>query len=74
MNVDDLRIPLEALAYKLSTLKVRVYHTHRSRYSQNHNKCFETDIREQVEAVLAGIADPVLESHIRHMEVQRAKL
>jgi hypothetical protein len=33
-----------------------------------------TDIKKEVEAVIAGIGDPVLEDHYFYMRVQKAKL
>jgi hypothetical protein len=39
-----------------------------------HSECFATDIKKELDAVRKEIEDHVLESHIRHMEVQRAKL
>jgi hypothetical protein len=42
--------------------------------AQDHSNCFTTDIKKEVEAVIAGIGDPVLEDHYFHMRVQQAKL
>jgi hypothetical protein len=72
MDADDLDISLDDLIEGLASLKVHVYFK-RDRYT-DHSKCFATDIVKELDTVRKEIEDPVLESHIQHMEVQRAKL
>lgn len=73
MNADDLDISLDDLIVKISALKVHVCYEYGGRYV-DHSKCFATDIVKELDALSKEIEDPVLESHIQHMEVQRAKL
>lgn len=72
MDADDLEISLDDLLEELASLKVHVYFK-RDRYT-DHSKCFATDFVKELDTVRKEIEDPVLESHIQHMEVQRAKL
>jgi hypothetical protein len=78
MSADDLHISLNDLIVKLMDLKVhaypKVYHKSKGTLLKDHSKCFATNIREDVLAAWRGTENPVLESHIRHMKVQRAKL
>jgi hypothetical protein len=70
-------MPLAELAKKLSSLTVHVYLVANSGHPfavQHHSKCFPTNIKTKVEAVMASIDDPVPESHVRHIAAQRAKL
>lgn len=72
---DTYQLSLEDLAAEISALKVHVYPPSQSPYDRrNHSKCFTTNMKKEVETIMAGIEDPILESHIRHMEVQSAKL
>jgi hypothetical protein len=75
--IDDVHMPLAELAQKLSSLTVHVYLGANSGHPfavQDHSKCFPTNIKTEVEVVVASIEDPVLESHVRHMAARRAKL
>jgi hypothetical protein len=72
MDADDLDISLDDLIVKLSALKVHVCYEIGG-YTI-HRKCFATNLVKELDAVQEEIEDPVLESHIRHMKVQRAKL
>ncbi len=72
MDANDLDMSLDNLLEELASLKVHVY-SKRDRYT-DHSKCFATDILKELVIVRKEIEDPVLESHIQHMEVQRAKL
>jgi hypothetical protein len=67
MNPDDLDISLDDLIKILVALKVHVY-------SESHRYCFSNNIAKELDAVMKGIEDPVLGSHIQHMKVQRAAL
>jgi hypothetical protein len=72
MDPDDLDMSLDDLIVKLSALKMHVW-CESGRYI-DHSRCFATDIKNELESVRKEVEDPVLESHIRHMKVQRAKL
>ena len=61
------------IAEKLSNLVVHVYYDNKG-FGFSHNNCFTTDIKKEVDAIMTSIEDPLLESHIRHMAIQRAKL
>jgi hypothetical protein len=64
MELNDLHLGLKYLAKKLSACEI---------YG-NHIECFATDIKKEVTNILAGIGDPVLDSHRHHIAIQRAKL
>jgi hypothetical protein len=72
MDAVDLDISLDDLIVKLSALKVHVSYQY-GRYI-DHSNCFATDLVKELDVVQNEIQDPVLESYIRHMEIQKAKL
>lgn len=78
MNPESIYVPLKTLAERISGLEIHVHpKVQASSYpytSFDHTKCYSSDIKKEVEAVMASIEDPVLESHYRHMAAQKAKL
>ena len=74
MAADDFHTPLVDVAHKLASLTVHVYLSNQVFGVQDHSKCFTTNIKEEVGAIMASVEDPVLESHVCHMAAQRAKL
>ncbi|KAH8749071.1 hypothetical protein F5882DRAFT_470734 [Hyaloscypha sp. PMI_1271] len=75
MNAEEYHNSVETLSQGLSNLVIHVHPPYYGAYvAQDHSNCFTTDIKKEVEAVMAGIGDPILKHHIRHVEAQRSKL
>jgi hypothetical protein len=60
MNIKILRISIEELSHKLSTLAIK----------SPHSQCSVSPLKEQIAEKLRSIPDPVLDSHRRHMKEQ----
>ena len=60
MNIKILRISIEELAHKLSTLVIK----------SPRSQCSVSPLKEQIAEKLRSIPDPVLDSHRRHMKEQ----
>ncbi|KAE9371891.1 hypothetical protein N431DRAFT_377959 [Stipitochalara longipes BDJ] len=71
-NIEDIHISIQELASMLSSIEIYQYAVHNSYgygYEDKHT-CSPGDIKKEVSSQLKNIADPVLESHRRHMAAQ----
>jgi hypothetical protein len=61
MNAKEYHNSVKTLSQGLSNLVIHVHPRNSGFYvAQDHSNCFTTDIKKEVEAVIAGIGDPVL--------------
>ena len=71
-NIEDIHISIQELASMLSRIEIYQYAEYNSYgydYGNKHT-CSPGDIKKEVSSQLKNIADPVLESHRRHMAAQ----
>jgi hypothetical protein len=66
---DDCSISIEQVTHQLKTVKI---HALPGKYD-NHYSC-PTDFCEKVDAVLQSPTDPILASHLAHMDAQNKRL
>jgi hypothetical protein len=71
MEPEDVHLTLTALAGIITTLKIFPYY---SASGGVHDDCSTSDFASATSSILSNIGNPVLESHLRHMEEQSRKL
>ncbi len=70
-----IEISEKQLAEKINGLTIHVYPPTNDGYKRvTHEACFTTNIKAEVAKILGTIENPVLESHLRHLSTQAAKL
>ena len=74
MAVDSIDMSVKQLADKLSNLTIHMFPDQTHYDAWICNRCFPTNIKAEAKKVLEDIEDPVLDSHLRHISVQAAKL
>ncbi len=67
----EVRYSVDVLADKIRALEVYTYPTE---FGRNHKGCFTTKLKDEVETALRRLDRPILDEHLRHIQVQRAKL
>ena len=74
-TADLIEINVKQLAEKINGLTIHVYPPTNDGYKRvTHEACFTTNIKDEVAKVLSTVENPVLESHLRHLSTQAAKL
>ena len=78
-NAEEINISIDKLASTFDSLDIFVLPDIDSGYrydyygtSHNHESCSVHNFKQQVHTALSGIPYPVLDSHYRHMEAQKA--
>jgi hypothetical protein len=71
MKPGDVHLTVTALADIISNIEIFPYYSAKGGV---HDDCSESDFASATSSILSNIGNPVLESHLRHMEEQSRKL
>ncbi|KAE9371869.1 hypothetical protein N431DRAFT_410930 [Stipitochalara longipes BDJ] len=74
VDPDNLHISVNELGVKLNAIQIHVHPNASSYSSLSHTNCFTTNIKQEVDCIMASIEDSVLEPLVCRMAAQQARL